>query len=444
MSTCNRLLWNIHQKRMRCDWSNADEEDVLAKTIAMDCIVQQQTFNFPLCYFQPTLTHKELLALLAPGMNPIPQKKSVSNFATKEKKRITVGYFSADFRCHSGGAPFWKLIRRHDRKKIKTVGISIAPASYRQTLRHEIENCFEYFLEFSESESDDYIAESLKNLNLDILIDTTRHIGESRPGILANHPACKIISAWGYGGTTGSPYVEFILADEILIRNDEEIYYSEQVIKIPSYHPVTPVSVLPKSRGRLHENLPLDAFVFANFNAHYKLSPTLFRLWMELLKSVPDSVLWLGEGTGEGRSNLRKEAEMSGIRPARLVFAPRTEREAHITRLRLADLVLDNPRMGGGASVSDALQAGTPAISWIGSSIHERSGASILTSAGFEKSVAESPEEYLVMAQELALNNLTILNEVRSQIGFRVAQNGLLDMHAYLRNLEKLYFNIVK
>ena len=39
--------------------------------------------------------------------------------------------------------------------------------------------------------------------------------------------------------------------------------------------------------------MPKDSFVYCCFNKHYKITPQIFDLWIDILNSVNKSVLWL-------------------------------------------------------------------------------------------------------------------------------------------------------
>lgn len=110
--------------------------------------------------------------------------------------------------------------------------------------------------------------------------------------------------------------------------------------------------------------LPEDKFIFANFNQLYKLDPLTFKVWMDILKAVPDSVLWILEYPADARDNLKREAYNNGVDPNRIIMTPKAKKQEHINRCYLADLVLDNPMTNGHTTTCDLLWSGCPVITF--------------------------------------------------------------------------------
>lgn len=117
----------------------------------------------------------------------------------------------------------------------------------------------------------------------------------------------------GFCGSTGANYIDYIVTDEIASPLPTVLkYYTEKAIYMPdSYflndYMQTSRQVLDsweKRPKRFHYGLPEDKFIFANFNQLYKLDPLTFKVWMDILKDVPNSVIWLLEYPADALSNL--------------------------------------------------------------------------------------------------------------------------------------------
>ena len=67
--------------------------------------------------------------------------------------------------------------------------------------------------------------------------------------------------------------------------------------------------------------MPRESFVFCNFNSSHKITPKIFDIWMEILKNVPDSVLWLLKSNSLAAENLWKEAKKRNIEKAKFLLA---------------------------------------------------------------------------------------------------------------------------
>jgi len=161
-----------------------------------------------------------------------------------------------------------------------------------------------------------------------------------------------------------------------------------------------PIAVDGPSRAEC--GLPDDAFVFANFNTHYKIEPKMFAIWMRLLRKIPNAVLWLIRGTTSSTDNLRREASARGVDPDRLIFAEKVPHPQHLARLSYADLALDNLYHGGGVTTVDCLWVGVPLLTLAGPTPQSRNGATLLSVIGQEDMIQYRIEDYEAKAFALA------------------------------------------
>jgi len=129
--------------------------------------------------------------------------------------------------------------------------------------------------------------------------------------------------------------------------------------------------------------------------------PEIFGVWMELLREIPDSVLWLLDDNADAVRNLRREAESRGVAGKRLIFADRLDVSQHLARHRLADLFLDTLPVGAHTTASDALWAGLPVLTIAGATFAGRVAASLLTAIGLPELIAHSRDEYRELALRL-------------------------------------------
>ncbi|MBT8608425.1 hypothetical protein G6656_09075, partial [Polynucleobacter paneuropaeus] len=195
------------------------------------------------------------------------------------------------------------------------------------------------------------------------------------------------INYLGYPGTMGAPYMDYIIADPILIPPENQQFYSEKVIYLPNcYQPNDRKKVIsPRKFTRAEVGLPEKGFIFCSFNNNFKILPQTFASWMNILKKVEGGVLWLLEDNSLAAENLRKEAQKAGINPDRLIFAQRVPHAEHLARHELADLFLDTYPYNAHTTASDALWAGLPLITIQGSSFASRVASSLLTAVGLEE-----------------------------------------------------------
>ncbi|TPX47257.1 hypothetical protein SeLEV6574_g02756 [Synchytrium endobioticum] len=121
-----------------------------------------------------------------------------------------------------------------------------------------------------------------------------------------------------------------------------------------------------KMRHELFPGLPEETVIFANFNQLYKMDPDIFRVWLNILKRVPNAVLWLLKFPAAGEPHIIKFArEVAGEELARrIIFTDVAMKHIHIHRGRVADVFLDTPECNAHTTAADIIWSGTPIITF--------------------------------------------------------------------------------
>jgi predicted O-linked N-acetylglucosamine transferase (SPINDLY family) len=306
-------------------------------------------------------------------------------------------------------------------------------------MRTRLEAAFDRFVDV-DCASDTDIARDIRKMEIDIAVDLMGYTRGARPGILAMRPAPLQIHYLGYPGTLGADYIDYLIADSVVIPDEERAYYAEKIAYLPDSYQCNDsqrraADVIP---SREEAGLPETAFVFCCFNNNYKIMPEIFGIWMRLLSTVEGSVLWLLEDHPASASNLRREAKALGIATDRLVFAPRVPLDQHLARLKLADLFLDTLPYGAHTTASDALWVGVPVLTCLGSSFAGRVAASLLTSANLPELITHSLEDYERCARNLALNPSAVVS-LKEKLTENRMSLPLFDTARITRNLETAY-----
>jgi len=283
---------------------------------------------------------------------------------------------------------------------------------------------------------------------IDIAIDLNGHTAGARTGLFSKKIAPIQVSYLGYAGTSGADFYNCLIADQVAIPLEHHLHYTEKIAYLPhSFFPVD-TSIAPEQFGdlptRASQGLPDTGFIFACFNNSYKINPPIFSVWMDLLKQVPGSVLWLSKASSKAIENLQKEAQARGADPSRLVFATRVPaRVDHLSRLRLADLFLDTPNYNAHATAADSLWAGVPVLTILGRTFAGRVAASQLSALGLPELIVHSDEEYTAKALELALHPEQ-LKELKERLENNRYQTPLFNTKQYIKDLEGLYESLLQ
>jgi protein O-GlcNAc transferase len=261
-----------------------------------------------------------------------------------------------------------------------------------------------------------------------------------RLGIFAHRAAPVQVNYLGYAGTLGTEYIDYLLADEVVIPAGQERWYAEKVIRLPHcFLPNDDRRAIGPAPSREQAGLPSQGMVFCAFTNAYKINPPVFDIWMRLLREVPQSVLWLRAVDPATRSNLQREAAARGVDAQRLVFAPHVASMAeHLARHQLADLYLDTLPYNAHSTTCDTLWAGVPVITCAGGSLASRVAASALKAVGLPELVASNLDEYGQLALELACDPRK-LRDLRQRLTDNRTVKPLFDTAGYTRRLEAAF-----
>lgn len=350
--------------------------------------------------------------------------------------RLRIGYLSADYCQHPVALLLAHLIERHDRARFEVLGFSTGPDDG-SAIRARIARGFDVFHDLKGRGAQE-IAALIRRLEIDILVDLTGHTEGDHFAILNMRPAPVQVNWLGYPGTDGTASLDYILADPVVAPVDHAAFFSEKIVRLPDCYFPTAYDEVPAPPARSRAGLPEQGFVFASFNNAWKITRDMFAVWLRLLDAVPGSVLWLLDANDAFRGNLRIAAERAGIAPDRLIFAPRTDPDSHLARQQLADLMLDTRPYNGHMTSSDALWAGVPLVTLLGTAFAGRVAASQLQALGLPELIADRLEDYESLALALA-RDPDRLAALRDKLAAARPAMPLFDMDRMRQNIENAF-----
>jgi predicted O-linked N-acetylglucosamine transferase (SPINDLY family) len=309
------------------------------------------------------------------------------------KKRVA--FISADFRIHPVGYLLIEMIENFDKEKFELTGV-FTGTSDGSDLWKRYRCAFDHYIDAKNMPSLE-LAKLLRAMEIDIAIDLSGHTEGTRLDVLSYRPAPKQATYLGFPGTLALPFIDYLIADSITIPPENYRHYQEKVLILPSCYLPIDSNTKPSIEDLCRSDFGLkdSDFVFCSFNHDYKINTNIFKIWMELLHEVPDSVIWLMKLNSIAEENLKREAQKYGISPERLIFAERISSiELHLARYKLADIFLDTFPYNGHTTVSDALLSGLKVITIQGNTFSSRVASSLLHDAGISESIANNYNEY--------------------------------------------------
>ena len=259
--------------------------------------------------------------------------------------------------------------------------------------------------------------------------------------IFAYRPAPVIVNFCGYPGSVGSPFHQYMIADNEIVPPSSEIYYTEKVLRIACNQPIDRKRTIAEKPTRQAAGLPEEAFVFACFNGMQKVTPDTFERWKAILAATPGSIMWLLSGHAKADERLREKFVEAGIESERIIFAPKAANAEHLARIAVADLFLDTFPYGAHSTAADSLTVGLPVLTFPGKSFAARFCASVVAATGVSELICDGPDDYVAKAIAYA-NTPASLKLVRDKLQANRETSVLRDIPALARRLEELFWQM--
>jgi predicted O-linked N-acetylglucosamine transferase (SPINDLY family) len=426
----------LHTRMKICDWFDLDGS-VARLTRKLDAD-EQVSPPFPLLSLPTTLQQQRKGAAIWSATMFPPQTSLPPIVRRPRQGPLRVGYFSADFYNHATAWLIAGLFEQHDRAKVEPIAFSFDSVREDEMARR-LSAGVDRFIDVSRM-SDLEVASLARSLEIDIAVDLKGFTTDSRTGIFAARAAPIQVNYLGYPGTMAADYIDYLIADPVVVPMADQGGYSEKIVHLPDSYQVNDSRRVISDRvfDRAECGLPADGVVFCCFNNNYKITPDVFDVWMRLLLAVEGSVLWLLAGNTGAPANLRAEAERRGVRRERLIFAERIRIQDHLARHRAADLFLDTRYYNAHTTAADALWAGLPVLTCAGDTFASRVAGSLLMAVGLPELVTSSMEEYQASALMLA-RTPSLLAELKQRLAVDRTTHRLFDTVRTTRHIEQAY-----
>ena len=437
-----------------CDWSNLEETLGIC---AVGITSQKQIAHSltVLLFFDNPELH--LLSAKSYVANKFPLDHSLGAIPKREPKgRVRIGYYSADLYYHPVSIWLAEQLENHDKSKVELYAFCLK--SVQDPMRDRLEAAFDHWIDV-QSMSDLEVAKLSRELEIDIAIDLNGHTEDGRTGIFAARAAPIQLNHLGFPGSMGAEYIDYMIGH--IPSPDEDLeelastrrFITEKIAYVPSsftYDRQRQLSDELLTRAQF--GLPEAGLVFTCQNGCQKLMPEVFEVWMEILKAVPGSVLWLLKPNETAVKNLIKEAKARGVEAERLIFTAREvvpidQERARIGRYlasyKLADLFLDTWPYNAGTTAIDALWAGLPVLTKEGKSGVARMAAGALRGIEMPELITRTAQQYQDQAIELAYSpeKLKLLKEKVQRNRLTTA---LFDPVGNTRHIENAYLEMYR
>jgi protein O-GlcNAc transferase len=351
------------------------------------------------------------------------------------QRRLRVGYVSPDFRDHVDSFFTVPLLSNHDHRQFEI--FCYAQVAHPDTLTERLRGYADVWRNIV-GLSDPQTADLVRRDQIDILVDLKMHTADNRLLVFARKPAPVQVTWLGYPGTTGLSTIDYRLTDPYLDPPGLfDAFYAEESVRLPDtfwcYDPLTDqpsINALPA--------LEFGAVTFGCLNNLCKINDGCLALWAQVLRAVPRSRLLLQAPRGPARDNVLARLHREGTAAARVVFADKRPRPEYLKLYHQIDLALDPLPYNGHTTSLDAFWMGVPTVTLVGKTVVGRAGWSQLCNLDLKELAAETPEQFVALAAELA-GDLHRLQELRGTLRQRMLKSPLMDASRFTSHVEQAY-----
>lgn len=425
-------LQKFYYQRYLCNWESEEKTSQI-----VDGLLEYQGINAAPFHALVLADSPELQLNIGALFNqryPI-EREVLEHRPLDDQRKIRIGWFSSDFYEHATMYLMSGLFREYDKTKFEFYIYSYGPSDNSKYYRDLVESVDNF--ELLTGSNDERIISLAREHQLDIAVDLKGFTNGGRLGLFEQGVAPIQMTYLGYPGTLGKDFIDYIIADKVLIPQEFRDFYSESVIYLPDCYQPNDNRRSQKNMtvSRSQYGLPSEGLILASFNQAYKVGPEEFDVWCEVLSEVPDSILWLFLPEPEAKKSLIREAENRGIDSGRLFFAKHVNIEEHLDRLKLVDVFLDCFNVNAHTTASDAIWAGVPIVTKIGRQFAARVTASLLTAVDMQELITTSREEYKEVVLKLALDP-EYRHSIRSRLSKSIGSLPLYDTERHTRGLE--------
>ena len=427
----------LHYKMLICDW--ADLEGIYSK-VQQDLRAHQLVAE-PFGFQGIATSEKDLLEtarIFAKYRFPATAKVASESVNKPKNEKIRIAYLCGEFRDQATSVLMTGVYECHDPQYFEIYALDNGWDDG-GILRPRMKNAFKEMIDISQK-TDLEVIQLIQDLNIDILVNLNGYFGDGRQNIFAAHPAPIQVNYLGFPGTLGAEYMDYLIADPVVIPPASRVHYVEKIAYMPDSYQANDGKRIISERqfSRAELGLPEKGFIYCCFNNNYKITPETFDCWMRILQAVEGSVLWLIQDNVPAEKNLQAEALKRGVSPDRIIFAKRLPLPEHLARHNIADLFLDTLPYNAHTTASDALWAGLPVLTLPGSTFPGRVAASLLSALAMQELIVQTPEEYERRAIELARDKAA-LKAIKERLAMNRLTKPLFNTPLFTKNLEALY-----
>jgi len=352
----------------------------------------------------------------------------------KQERRINIGYIGTNFDNpnHPISRFMFNILRFHSDRFNVTC--------------YQIGNQFNFPLKINNktfTETDEIIANVIKDDHLDILIELMNHTS-NRIFLLKYRLAPIQISYCAFPGTTGIKEIDYKIMDDISIPKHLETYFTEKILRLPNgFHNYHPTEFQIKK-------IPHEGIHFCCFNNPLKYTESILITWVYLLSEIKNSKLFLQYHYFESvflKNKIREKLKSCCIALKlsteivnKVYFTGLLQNKENILQMyNFMDVSLDTFPYNGTTITCESLFMNVPVFTRMSKKYPQgRIGASLLKSIDCSECIIESDSmiEYVKRIKKYC--DYETLIKLKEKIKYNITKSSLGNSKIFMKDYEEL------
>lgn len=357
--------------------------------------------------------------------------------SVKLKKKLKIGFVSADFRSHPVGYFILDILKILKKNDLELFGYY--NSEHEDDYTNLLKNDFDKFYKIS-SISDNDLCELILNDKIDILIDMSGHTGDTRIPIFVMKPALIQITWAAWLATTGIKEIDYIIGDSVVTPKEHQDHYVEKILQLPNIWCHLSTSNIKNMHSARSPALINNYITFGSFNHFHKMNDRVIKTWSKILLSVPNSYLLLKNFQINNflyKKKIIDAFKKNGVLEDRLTLETSSEREDLLLTYNKIDIALDTFPYSGGTTSFEATWMGVPLLTMEGETFISRCGVSINKNLGQYSWIAKDVDQYIKMAIDYS-RDFKKLDLIRSFLRDNARGSALFDSVLFGNNFSDL------
>jgi|TARA_B110000977_G_C11047203_1_gene481014 predicted O-linked N-acetylglucosamine transferase (SPINDLY family) len=357
-----------------------------------------------------------------------------------KNKKIKIAFLSSDLRKHSVSFFLKDLFHNIDKDIFEVIALSNLNKNKEDSTSEILKKSINQWHIISDR-SDGEVINLVKSLDVDILIDLNGLTKGNRINVIKNRCAPVQICWLGYNNSTGLKNIDYLIADNNLIKKNEEGLYAEKILYLPK---IWNAHSLPTELPPIKKDG--SVFSYGSFNNFKKISDDTFEVWSKIIERSNSQIYLKNPQENVSldlKENILKKFVDRGVKKNKVIFLEtKNNTYEHLNLYNKIDLALDTFPYPGVTTSFEAVLMGVPVLTMRGYNFNSRCGESININLQMENFIAKNKDEYFEKATSLQ-NKSDYLKEIRHTLRNKALTSPLFDGESFAKDfaeiLKKIY-----